>query len=167
MPPPTRVLPILLFTLPASLHAQTPPIAPLRQPPATIVAEPAALFVAACDGDGDGRTTRAELTVCVARSFAAIDTAHAGSIGYIGYSDWALTWLGDRNALPSPFEVDSDGNNRITPAEMQASFARLFDRFDVSKDGAATRAELLTIRGSAAPDGSDGKNRRRGRAEQR
>ena len=162
-----RALMILLLALPAALYAQTPPAAPPRQPPATIVAEPAAMFIAACDGDNDGKTTRAELTACVARSFAAIDTSHAGSIGYIGYSDWALRWLGDRNALPSPFQVDADNDNRITLAELQAQFVRLFDRFDVDKDGAATRAELLTIRSSAAPDGSEGKGGRRGRAEPR
>ncbi len=156
-----RFLPILSLALAAPVQAQTPAATPPRQPPATIVAEPAAMFIAACDANGDGKTTRAELTACVARSFAEIDTAHAGSIGYIGYSDWAQQWLGDRNALPSPFEIDADNDDRITLAEVQATFTRLFDRFDLDKDGAATRAELLTIRGSAAPDGAEGKRGRR------
>lgn len=154
---------VLLLTLAAPLSAQTistvtPP--PARQPAATIVVEPAAMLIAACDSDGDGRTTRAELNACIARSFAAADTAHSGSIGYIGYSDWALKWLGDRNALPSPFGVDSDGDNRITLAELQAQFSSLFDRFDTDKDGAVTRAELVTIRGVAIPQGEDGKRGR-------
>lgn len=126
------------------------PVAP-AQPTATIVAEPAALFIAACDQDGDARTTRAELAACVARSFARIDTTHTGSIGYIGYSDWALQWLGDRNALPSPFGVDADQDNRITPVELQGEFTRLFDRFDLDRDGIVTRAELLTIRSGLRP----------------
>jgi Ca2+-binding EF-hand superfamily protein len=116
------------------------------QPAATIVAEPVAMMIATCDADGDGQVTRAELVPCVARSFAAIDTDHKGSIGYIDYSDWALRWLGDRNALPSPFTVDADGDNRITLAELQAQFDTLFARFDADKDGAVTRAELLTIK---------------------
>lgn len=138
-----------------------PPIAtaPTGQPPATIVAEPVAMMIAACDADNDGTTTRAELTQCVARSFAAIDTAHSGSLGYIGYSDWALKWLGDRNALPSPFTVDADGDNRITLAELQDQFTTLFKRFDVDKDGALTRAELLTIRASPS-DGPDNHGKR-------
>ena len=138
----------------ASVAAQTPPapVSPQRQPPATIVAEPAAMFIAACDANGDGRTTHDELTACVVRSFAAIDTAHAGSLGYIGYADWALRWLGDRNALPSPYEVDADNDNRITLVELQARFDSLFARFDVDKDGATTRAELLTIRAGAYPE---------------
>ena len=113
--------------------------------------------------NGDGRTTRDELTACVARSFADADAGHAGSIGYIGYADWALKWLGDRNILPSPFGVDRDGDNRITLNELQTEFAGLFDRFDVDKDGAATRAELLTIRARALPDADSGsKGRGRG-----
>ncbi|MDQ2879044.1 MAG: EF-hand domain-containing protein [Pseudomonadota bacterium] len=124
-----------------------------RPPAATMVFDPAATFIAGCDGDGDGRTSRAELTACVARTFAAIDTGHTGSIGYVGYSDWAARWLGDANALPSPFTIDTDGDNRITLAEMQAEFASLFAGYDKDKDGAVTRADLLSIRSNTAtPD---------------
>ena len=130
------------------------------QPPATIVAEPVAVMIAACDANGDAKVTRAELQACVQRSFAAIDTTHSGSIGYIGYSDWALLWLGDRNALPSPFSVDTDGDNRITLAELQAQFESLFARFDADKDGAVTRAELLTIRAMAIGDRPDARGKK-------
>ncbi|WP_242139548.1 EF-hand domain-containing protein [Sphingomonas sp. TREG-RG-20F-R18-01] len=126
------------------------PVAP-AQPTATIVAEPAAVFIAACDQNGDARTSRAELDACVARSFARIDTANSGTIGYIGYADWALLWLGDRNALPSPFGVDANQDNRITVAELQGEFGRLFERFDLDRDGMVTRAELLTIRSGLRP----------------
>ena len=160
----------VLLALAAPVSAQTisvvtPP--PARQPAATIVVEPAAMLIAACDGDGDGRTTHAELAACIARSFADADSAHGGSIGYIGYSDWALKWLGDRNALPSPFGVDSDGDDHITLAELQAQFSSLFDRFDTNKDGAVTRAELVTIRGVAVPQGDDGKRGHRRPAQLR
>ena len=127
------------------------------QPPATIVVEPVAMMIAACDANEDGKTTRDELTACVKRSFDAIDTGRKGSLGYIDYSDWALKWLGDRNALPSPFIVDSDGDNRITLAELEAQFATLFARFDTDKDGAVSRAELITIRASAIGDRPPGK----------
>lgn len=141
---------------------QIVPPPPLAQPAASIVAEPAGMLIAGCDSDGDGRTTRAELNACIARSFAEADTAHAGSIGYIAYADWALKWLGDRNALPSPFGVDTDQDNRITLAELQAAFTRLFDRFDRDRDGAVTRAELLVIRSGLAGDGPRGAGRRGG-----
>jgi hypothetical protein len=142
----------------------SPPIAngSNGQPPATIVVEPVAMMIAACDANEDGKTTRDELTACVARSFEAIDTGHKGSLGYIDYSDWALKWLGDRNALPSPFTVDADGDNRITLAELQAQFVTLFARFDTDKDGAVTRAELLTIRASATDDRPQGKRGKHG-----
>ncbi|WP_338419984.1 EF-hand domain-containing protein [Sphingomonas ginsenosidivorax] len=120
------------------------------QTPATIVVEPAAMFAAACDADADALVTRAELSACVARSFAGTDTAASGgasgSIGYLGYSDWALRWLGDRTALPAPYDVDRDGDNRITLVELQGQFARLFSRWDVNRDGALSRAELLTFK---------------------
>ena len=135
----------LLQAIPAA-----PPPAGTPQPPATIFAEPAALFIAACDANGDGRVTQAELTAGVARSYATAEGAASGSIGYIAYADWSLAWLGDRNALPSPFEVDRDGDNRITLAELQARFAQFFVRFDRDKDGVLSRAELLTIRGAPA-----------------
>lgn len=139
---------------------------PNGQPAATIVAEPVAMMIATCDADGDGKVTRAELAPCVARSFAAIDTEHKGSIGYIDYSDWALRWLGDRNALPSPFTVDANGDNRITLAELQAQFDMLFARFDADKDGAVTRAELLTIK-SAGVGGFGHVEPGRGKRKQR
>lgn len=124
----------------------TAPAKGTPQTPATIVVEPAAMFAAACDADGDALVTRAELAACVARSFPAADTDKAGSIGYLGYSDWALRWLGDRTALPAPYDVDRDGDNRITLAELQRQFDRLFSRWDVNRDGAVARAELLTFK---------------------
>jgi hypothetical protein len=146
---------MLLLILAAALQT-----APNRdQPPdQTMMVEPIAMMIAAFDANDDASVSRAEMAAGVARTFAAADTDHKGSIGYIDYSHWALTWLGDRNALPSPFEVDTDHDNRITLAEMQAAFARAFARFDADHDGALTRAELLTIQ--ARPFG-DGRRRTR------
>ncbi len=159
------IAPLLFAVVPAAAQnvTQRQPITlpagsgpPLAATQPTMVVEPVAMMIAACDADGDARVTRAELTACVTRSFASIDTTHAGSIGYIGYGDWALKWLGDSNALPSPFSVDADNDNRITLAELQAALAHVFDRLDTDHDGVLTRAELLTIRanpGRAEPEG--------------
>lgn len=132
-----------------------PPAIP-PQPPATMVVEPVAMLLASFDADGDGRTTRGELEAGARRTFAAFDKG-TGKLGYIAFADWAERWLGDRNALPSPFEVDADGDNQITPAELQAQLARTFDRLDRNKDGALTRAELLTIRASTGDRPGRGK----------
>eukprot|EP01035_Chromulina_nebulosa_P004400 gene4399-biopygen3644 len=91
------LFPIALL-LAAPAQAAPPPAPPIAGPPQpstqpTMVVEPVAMMIAACDADNDGRVTRAELTACVTRSFAAVDETHSGSIGYIGYSDWALKWL--------------------------------------------------------------------------
>lgn len=158
---------LVLATPAVGQQPTAPQPQPQPQPPATIVAEPAALLIAACDADHDARVTRAELTACIAAGFAQADTAHAGSIGYIAYSDWALRWLGDRNALPSPFTIDTDHDNRITLVELQAQFQALFTRFDLDKDGVLTRAELLTIRTGTGGDDHDGRRGRRHGAEQR
>ncbi|WP_232833930.1 MULTISPECIES: EF-hand domain-containing protein [unclassified Sphingomonas] len=130
--------------VPAVTQAPTQP-----QPPATFVVEPAAMAIVGWDADGDGRTTRAEMEAGVRRSFVGVDAAKAGSIGYIAFADWATRWLGDPNALPSPFEVDANGDDRITLAELEAAFGRIFDRLDKDRDGAVTRKEALTIRANA------------------
>ncbi|KQM63321.1 calcium-binding protein [Sphingomonas sp. Leaf17] len=153
-------VPALIATL---IAAQTTPlVAPTAraQPPATILAEPAALFIAGCDADGDARVTRAELTACIAKAHATADGAAAGTVGYIAFADWAQRWLGDRNALPGPYEVDTNGDNRIALPELQAAFARYFIRYDIDKDGIVTRAELVTLR-SAPPMLDDGKRGRK------
>ena len=138
---------LLLLQAAAATPAAPPAVPPgPGQPPATMMVEPAAMMIAACDLDHDGRTTAAELHSCVERSFAAIDTDRKGSLGYIGFADWAERCLGDRNALPSPFEVVTDADNRITLTELQVKMAEIFRRLDRDHDGVVTRAECLTIR---------------------
>jgi hypothetical protein len=129
--------------------------------PPILVVEPVAMMIAAFDTDGDGRVTRDEMRKGVAKSFAAIDTGNTGKLGYIAFSDWAQKWLGDPNALPGAYETDSDSDNQITLTELQTKFDLIFTRLDKDKDGALTRAELLTIRAFPMGDGGRGK---RGRA---
>jgi hypothetical protein len=145
---------LLSMALPGSVAAQegsqqvtvTAPTTPPQAPPASMVVEPVGMMIAACDANGDAIVTHEEMTACVARSFAAIDVDHKGSIGFIDYSDWARIYLGDANAAPGPFEMDTDNDNRITLAEMQAKFDAIFARLDRDHDGKLTRAELLVIR---------------------
>ena len=85
---------------------------------------------------------------------------HAGKLGYLAFADWAERWLGDRNALPSPFELDTDGDNAVTLAELDAGMGRIFDRLDRDKDGYVTRTEALTIRTGVGRDGPAGRRRR-------
>lgn len=141
---------------------QSRPAGP-QQPAATMVIEPAAMLLATFDADGDGRTSRTEMAAGIRRTFAAIDTARAGRLGYLAFADWAERWLGDRNALPSPFETDTDGDNQITEAELEAQFGRIFDRLDKDHDGYLTRAELLTIRSGTGERGGPGGRHGRGR----
>ena len=132
------------------------------QPTATLVVEPAAMAIAACDADGDGRTSRAELNACLQRSFAAIDTGHTGKLRFLAYADWATRVLGNANALPSALEVDGDGDDAVSLAELQAAFGRVFDRLDKDRDGFVTRAELLTVRSGLSERGAGDKRGRKG-----
>ncbi|QQV79046.1 EF-hand domain-containing protein [Sphingomonas aliaeris] len=141
--------------MPPSTATATPGARP--QPFATIVFEPAAMMIATCDANADASVTRAELHACLARSFGTVAGAKP-DIGYIDYSDWAKTWLGDANVVPSPYSVDADNDDRITLAELMTEFDRFFDRFDTDKSGAVTRAELLTLR--TAPATAPGKKKR-------
>lgn len=143
---------LALMAAPASAQrpadATTTParVPPITQPPsATIMAEPIALFLAATDTDGDARVSRSEGQAGLARSFATVETTTPGSIGYIGLSEWAERWLGDRNALPSAYQTDSDGDSRITLAELTAQIDRTFTRLDRDRDGFLIRSELLTL----------------------
>src|SRR3546814_2294254 len=80
-------LPLLAFALPAAAQttpqaADIPYVTPLGQPPiSTMVVEPVAMMLAACDADGDPGVTRDEARACLARSFASTDTTGAGSLG--------------------------------------------------------------------------------------
>ncbi len=160
-----RLLPILaaLFlaspafaqTVPAAAPAGTPP----PQPAANLIAEPVALMIAAFDSDGDARVTRAEFDAGLRHAFADADPQHTGSVGYLRFSDWAERWLGNRNALPSPFEVDTDGDNRITFVELAARFDLFFTRFDTNKDGVLLRSELVTLRPQLYRPGGRGRGR--------
>ncbi len=140
--------------VPVPLGSKGPP--PVGPTPPVLVVEPVAMMIATFDADGDGKVTRDEMHKGVAKSFAAIDTGNTGKLGYIAFADWAERWLGNATALPGPFEVDSDGDNQITLAELQARFDAVFTRLDVNKDNVLVRAELLTIR----PDVIRGYDRR-------
>lgn len=157
----------LTLALAAASPVQDRPAAPPppgQQPPAgaepipLMIAEPVAMAIAAFDTDRDGIVSRAEFDAGVAHSFDTIAKGQS-SIGYIQFGDWADRWLGNRNALPSPFEVDRDGDNRITLTELQARFDLFFTRFDRDNDGAIQRSELLTIRAAGRP-GEAAPNRR-------
>ncbi|MET0307148.1 MAG: EF-hand domain-containing protein [Sphingomonas sp.] len=136
------------------------------QPAATVIVEPVAMMIAAFDSDGDAKVTRAEFDAGLRHSFDSIDTDKKGWIGYIAFSDWSERWLGDRNTLPSPFEVDRDGDNRITFAELAERFDLLFARFDANKDGVIVRSELVTIRPPAFTPGNGRDRRKRGGGNQ-
>jgi hypothetical protein len=130
---------------------------------ATIMVEPVGMLIATFDADGDGRVSAAELKAAVARTFRASDPSGTGRMGYIEYADWATRWLGNADALPSPFTVDANGDNIITPDELQGALAHIFARLDADHDGFVTHKELLTITSAPGGGGFGGRGRRGGR----
>lgn len=147
-------MPILL-SLAALIAAAQPPapveVRPGERPegvsavPISETAEPVGLAIASFDSDHDGRTTRAELNEALLRSFATADRDGDGQLGYIEYSGWATIWLGSATALPGPYAIDADGDDRISREEMLAEFGRQFLRLDRDSDGAVSHGELLTV----------------------
>lgn len=127
---------------------QQPATAPAPIP--LMIAEPVAMAIATFDADQDGIVTRAEFDAGLRKTFE-LSAKGQPSLGYIAFGDWSERWLGNRNALPSPFEVDADGDNRITLTELQARFDLFFARFDTDKDGSLRRSELLTVRTLPTP----------------
>ena len=113
--------------------------------PVSETAEPIGLAIASFDSDRDGRTARAELNDALLRSFAAADRDGDDRLGYIEYSGWATTWLGSATALPGPYAIDTDGDDRISREELLAEFGRHFVRLDRDSDGAISHGELLTV----------------------
>ncbi|HEX8420470.1 MAG TPA: EF-hand domain-containing protein [Sphingomonas sp.] len=157
------ILAILLQTadVPPDITVRAPlPATP--QTPATILVEPVAMLIATFDGvpdggtDGerDGYVERSEIGAGIAQTFALSDTGKTGKLRYLAYSDWALRWLGDRAALPSPYEVDRDNDDAVSLVEMEDHFSRLFARYDKDGDKRISRAELLIFR--AAPVDANG-----------
>lgn len=163
--------------------APTPPDITVRAPlpatpqtAATILVEPVAMLIATFDGEPDGGTDevrdgyveRSEINAGLERTFKLADPANSGKLRYLAYSDWALRWLGDRAALPSPYEVDRDNDDAVTLVELQDHFSRLFARYDKDGDKKISRAELLTFRARPVDDGKkpagrpDGKPGERG-----
>lgn len=148
----------------ALFAAQAVALPSLPQPPATMVVEPVAMAIAAWDADGDGRTSRVELTAGARRSYASAGGTDVAPLGLIAFADWAQRWLGDPNALPSSTEVDASGDGRITLAELDVALGRVFTRLDRNTDGHVTRAEALTIRAQSSIPGERRSRGGRGRA---
>ena len=138
------------------------PLPATPQTPATILVEPVAMLIATFDGEPDGGTDeerdgyveRTEIDAGIARTFRLSDPGRTEKLRYLAYSDWALRWLGDRAALPSPYEVDRNNDDAVSLVELQDHFSRLFARYDTDADKRISRAELLTFR--AGPVGKDG-----------
>lgn len=160
-----------LLTL-AALLAVAQPQAPVQirpgerpqgvsEVPISETAEPVGLAIASFDGDNDGRTTRAELEAALLRSFTAADRDGDQLLGYIEYSAWATTWLGSATALPGPYAVDGDGDDRISASELVAEFGRQFTRLDRNSDGAVDHSELLTVANPRMPPLRGERNYRR------
>ena len=149
---------LTLFALIAAAQPQAPvQIRPGATPqgvsevPISETAEPIGLAIAGFDGNRDGRTSRAELNDALLASFGPADRDRDGVLGYIEYSGWATIWLGSATALPGPYAIDVDGNDRISAEELVAEFGRHFLRLDRDSNNAISRAELLTVRNPRLP----------------
>ena len=128
----------------APVMAKKPPVPMLSQ--ATISASPISQMIAAFDSNGDAVVSKAEFDVGVARSFADGDENKDGRITLIELSRWATKWLGNAGALPGQYDFDRDLDDAVSRAEYEAEFAKRFAGFDVDKDVALSRSELISFK---------------------
>jgi len=142
------IAPLLLLANTTAGEAKPPPAPPPTRP--TITASPVALMIAALDGNGDLRGTRAEFDAGVKRSFGDVAGGKT-EISPIELDRWAARWLGSSGALPGLLDFDSDGDDRISWTEFAARFAAIFAAFDTNNDNVLDRSELISI-GGPRPD---------------
>lgn len=152
-----------LLLIPALIALGMPSIGVARKKPVfdpailsapTISAQPVALMIAGFDSDGDGVVTRAEYDAGVERTFRHGDADKDGAMSLIELGNWAEHWLGNRGAIPGQYDLDRDGDDRVSLPEYQTEFGRRFLELDRNRDGVLARSELilLTAPRAAAPD---------------
>jgi len=137
------LIPLMALAIPAEAKKKEPePTQPTRP---TLSATPVAVMIAAFDRDGDTRVTRAEFDAGVERSFKSGDRNGDGFISLLELGPWSEAWLGNAYALPGQYDLDTDGDDRISPEEFRAEFARRFDAMDKDRDGVLVRSELIVM----------------------
>lgn len=119
------------------------PAGPLRELAGAVLVRPVGLVFADIDSDGDAVLTSLEIEVGTAAQFAKFDRDSSAVWSFVEQGDWAETHLGDRYALPSAMQMDTDGNGTIVLDEFQAAIAAAARLADTDKDGAVSRSELL------------------------
>lgn len=116
-----------------------------QPPPPTIVATPLTVAIAGFDRDGDMIVSRAEFEGGVAQAFGHADADRDGRVSLIELAGWAEAALGNRGALPGPFDFDRDGNDSISREEFVGLFDARFASLDKNSDKALRRSELVSF----------------------
>lgn len=135
-------IPLLALATMADARKEPEPAQPTRP---TLSATPVAVMIAGFDSDGDTRVTRAEFDAGVERSFKSGDRDGDGLISLLELGPWSNAWLGNAYALPGQYDLDRDGDDKISPAEFRAEFARQFAAMDKDGDGVLVRSELIVL----------------------
>ncbi|MBY8821008.1 EF-hand domain-containing protein [Sphingomonas colocasiae] len=135
-------VPLLALATVAGAKKEPEPTQPTRP---TLSASPAAVMIAGFDSDGDTQVTRAEFDAGVERSFKSGDRDGDGLISLLELGPWSERWLGNAYALPGQYDLDRDGDDKVSPAEFRAEFSRRFDAMDKDRDGVLVRSELIVL----------------------
>ena len=108
-----------------------------------IVARPLGLVFAGMDTNGDGVTSRVELSAATPVLFAKGDTDGSGSMRPIELEAFTVTYLGTRDTALGTGSFDSNADGAVDEAEFSAFLRRAFEEADTSGDGALQRAEFI------------------------
>jgi hypothetical protein len=107
------------------------------------VARPIALLFTGMDTGHDHAIGPAELTAGISEEWAHLPVSASGTVPAVAMSDWAMTALGNPEALPNHIAFDVNLDGQISEEEFRTRLTDEFDRLDRDHDGQLTRAEML------------------------
>ena len=119
---------------------------------------------AAMDGDGDGKVTQAEMQAHRQAELTGMDADGDGLISQpelAAFMAERMQKMADQIATDRIEMQDSDGNGKLSAAEMQMPpmAGRMFERLDTDGDGALSQAEIDAMHKKMAGRGEHGKRK--------
>ncbi len=108
-----------------------------------LVTNPAGLFLATLDQNGDQIVTDTELDAALKDHWQTADTNADGTLSSMEFEEWALLAMGSRETLPNRLSFDTDLSGQISVVEFEIGWEQEYAAFDANQDRTLSRNELL------------------------